>query len=51
MLHQPEKRSLLAKVKERGFSGAFVGLVLLAMVGWIYLLGSTFFRFLLWCFS
>jgi hypothetical protein len=51
MLYQPEKVSLLAKVKERGFSGAFLGLVLVAMAGWIYLLGSIFLKCVLWCFS
>ena len=51
MLYRPEKASLLAKVKERGFSGAFLALTLLAMVGWVYLLGSMFWKFLMWCFS
>jgi len=51
MLSRPERISVLAKVRERGFSGAFLGLVLLAMVGWIYLLSTIFFKFVLWCFS
>jgi len=51
MLYRPEKISMLAKVKERGFSGAFLGLALLAMVGWIYLLSTIFFKFVLWCLS
>jgi len=45
MLYLPEKLSLLARVKERGFSGAFLGrLVLVTMAGWIYLLGSSFLK-------
>jgi len=51
MLSQPQKASLLARVKERGYSGAFLGLALLAMAGWVYLLSSIFLKFLLWCLS
>jgi hypothetical protein len=51
MLYRPEKTSMLAKVKERSFSSAFLGLTLLAMVGWVYLLSSIFWKFLVWCFS
>jgi hypothetical protein len=51
MLYQPEKVSLLTRVKEKSFPGAFLALVVLAMAGWIYLLGSMFVKFLLWCFS
>jgi len=50
MLYRPEKISLLAKVKERSFSGAFMALTLLAMAGWLYLLGTFFLKFVLWCF-
>jgi hypothetical protein len=31
-------------VKERGFSGAFLGLVLVTMAGWVYLLGLIFLK-------
>lgn len=48
---QEEKHSLLARLKERSVSGAFVGLTLLAMAGWIYLLSSMFLKFMLWWFS
>jgi hypothetical protein len=51
MLYQPEKISLLTRVKEQSFSGAFLALVLLAMAGWIYLLGSMFVKFVLWYFA
>jgi hypothetical protein len=51
MLFQPEKVSLLTRVKEQSFSGAFLALVLLATAGWMYLLGSMFVRFVLWYFS
>ena len=51
MLYRSEKISVLAKIKERGFSGAFLGLALLAMVGWIYLLSTIFLKVVLWCFS
>jgi hypothetical protein len=51
MLYRPERDSLLAKIKERGFSGAFLGLALLAMAGWVYLLGSLFLKFVFWWFS
>ena len=49
MLYLPEKLSLLARVKERGFSGAFLGLVLVAMAGRVYLLGSIFLECVFWC--
>ena len=48
---QPPRISLLLRFKERSLSGAFVTLTVLAMVGWIYLLSSTFVRFVLWFFS
>jgi hypothetical protein len=51
MLSTPEKASLLTRVKERSFSGAFLTVALLAMVGWVCLLGSLFFKLMLWCFS
>jgi hypothetical protein len=51
MLFPPEKVSLLTRVKEQSFSGAFLALVLLATAGWVYLLGSMFVRFVLWYFS
>ena len=51
MLLQPEKVSLLARMRERGLSGAFLGLALLAMAGWVYLLSSIFLKFALWCLS
>jgi hypothetical protein len=51
MLLQPEKTPLLTKWKERGYSGAFLGLALLAMAGWVYLLSSMFLKFVLWCMS
>ena len=51
MLQRPERVSLAAKIKERSFSGAFLGLALLAMAGWIYLLGSLVLKFVLWCLS
>ena len=51
MLSEPEKIPLLVKFRERSLSGVFVGLVLLAMTGWVYLLGTMFLKFMLWCFS
>jgi hypothetical protein len=51
MLLQPEKVSLLARMRERGLSGAFLALALLAMAGWVYLLSSIFLKFVLWCLS
>ena len=51
MVSTPEKIPLLVKFRENGLSGAFVGLVLLAIVGWVYLLGTLFLKFMLWCFS
>jgi hypothetical protein len=50
MLYQPEKLSPLSKIKEKAFSGAFFGLALLAMAGWVYLLSSIFLKFVVWCF-
>ena len=51
MFLQPEKASLLTKLKERSYSGAFLGLALLAMAAWAYLLSSMFLKFVLWCLS
>ena len=51
MVSTPEKTPLLVKFRENGFSGAFIGLALLAMAGWVYLLGTMFLKFMLWCFS
>lgn len=41
------KFPLLTQLKERSLSGVFVGLVLLAMTGWIYLLSTMFLKFAL----
>jgi hypothetical protein len=51
MFYRQEKVSLLTRLKEKSVSGVFVGLTLLAMAGWIYLLSSMFLKFVLWCFS
>ena len=51
MLYRPEKIPLLARLREKGLSRIFVGLAVLAMAGWVYLLSSMFLRFVLWCFS
>jgi len=51
MLYRQEKASLLTRFKEKSVSGVFVGLTLLAMAGWIYLLSAMFLKFVLWCFS
>jgi len=48
---QEEKTSLLARLREKSASGVFVGLTVLAMAGWIYLLSSMFLKFMLWWFS
>ncbi|WP_407147349.1 hypothetical protein [Bradyrhizobium sp. ORS 86] len=45
------KLPLLTQLKERSLSGVLVGLVLLAMTGWIYLLSTMFLKFALWFFS
>jgi len=49
MLYRTEKISWLPKMREMAFFGAFFGLSLLTMAGWMYLLGSIFVRFVLWC--
>jgi hypothetical protein len=51
MLSEPEKISLLTRMKNGGFSGAFLAIALFAMAGWLYLLSSIFMKFVLWCFS
>jgi hypothetical protein len=45
------KVSLLTRVTEQSFRGTLLALVVPAIAGWIYLLGSMFVKFLLWCFS
>lgn len=45
------KFSLPSQLKEKSLSGVFVGLILLAMTGWIYLLSTMFLKFALWFFS
>jgi hypothetical protein len=51
MLSPPEKISLLTRMKGRSFPGVFLAVALLAMAGWVYLLGSLFLKLMLWCFS
>ena len=51
MLYEPEKIPLFLKLKEKSLPGVFVGLLLLAMAGWFYLIGTMFLKFVLWCFS
>ena len=51
MLYRPVKIPLLATLREKGLSRIFVGLTVLAMAGWVYLLSSMFLKFVLWCFS
>jgi len=51
MLFQPEKTPLFVALREKSLSGVFVGLTVLAMAGWVYLLSSLFLKFVLWCFS
>jgi hypothetical protein len=51
MLSPPEKVSFLTRVKEHSSSGAFLAVALLAMAGWVYLLGSLFLKLMLWYFS
>jgi hypothetical protein len=50
MLYTPEDLSLLSRVREKAFSGVSLALALLAMTGWVYLLGAIFLKFVLWCF-
>jgi hypothetical protein len=50
MLYRPQNVSLLSRVREKAYSGVFLGLALLAMAGWVYVLGSIFLKFVLWCF-
>jgi hypothetical protein len=46
-----QKFPLLSKVGERIFSGTFLGLALLAVAGWVYLLSEIFVKFVVWCFD
>ena len=50
MSDMSQKFPLLSKVRERIFSGTFLGLALLAMAGWVYLLSEIFVKFVVWCF-
>ncbi|MCC8935217.1 hypothetical protein [Bradyrhizobium ivorense] len=45
------KFPLLTQLKEKSLAGVLVGLVVLAMTGWIYLLSTMFLKFALWFFS
>ena len=45
------KFPVLTQLKEKSVVGVFVGLVVLAMTGWIYLLSTMFLKFALWFFS
>ena len=49
LLNRPEKFPSLSVLKEKAFSAAFLALALLAMTGWVYLLSSILFKFVLWC--
>jgi hypothetical protein len=50
MLYRPEKISLVSRIGENIGAGVFFGVALLAMAGWVYLLGSIFLKFVVWCF-
>ena len=47
----PHRASFLTRLKDQGFSGAFLAIVLLAVVAWVYLLGTLFMKLLLWSLS
>jgi hypothetical protein len=49
MLHRPEKFLSLSVLREKALSAAFLGIALLAMTGWAYLLSSILLKFVLWC--
>jgi len=51
MLYRPERPPLISRVGELTVGGVFVGLSLLAMAGWVYLLGWMAVKFLVWSFS
>jgi hypothetical protein len=51
MVCRPEKMALFGRAKEKALSRALVGLALLAMAAWIYLLSRVFLKFVLWCMS
>jgi len=51
MLYMPAKVLLFSKAKEKALSGAFFGLALLVMAGWVYFLSSIFVSFAIWCLS
>ncbi len=50
MLFAPDKIPLLSRLREQTFPVVFFGLALVAMVGWIYWLGSIVLKIVLWFF-
>ena len=51
MLQRPERIPFVVKVKEKFFTGGFLGLILLVMAAWMYFLGSILLSFVIWLLS
>lgn len=51
MLQSTKAEAAFSKLKERAFQGAFLGVSLLAMAGWVYFIGLMFLKFVFWCFD
>ena len=51
MLQRPERIPFVVRVKEKFFTGGFLGLILLAMAVWMYFLGSVFLNLVTWLLS
>lgn len=51
MLQRPERIPFVVRVKEKFFTGGFLGLILLVMAVWMYFLGSVFLNLVTWLLS
>lgn len=49
MLQDTKATAPFSKLRERAFEGAFFGVALLAMAGWVYFITLLLSRFFLWC--
>ncbi len=51
MLRRPDKVEVVLELRQKILSAAFLAIALLAMAGWLYLLGLALSKFVAWLFS
>lgn len=51
MLQDTDAATSFSKLRQRAFEGAFFGIALLAMAGWVYFITLLLLKFVIWCFG